>query len=82
MMGRELKIELAEDDQTRYKKRFGKDAGKKGDKPEEREKGTRGKREERAPRREKPRGENTTEMDVARLKGTVVEHTGSKVTFD
>ncbi|KAH8170671.1 RNA recognition motif domain-containing protein [Sarocladium implicatum] len=82
MMGRELKIELAEDDQTRYKKRFGKDAGKKGERPEDREKGApRGKREERGPRREKPRGDNT-EMDVARLKGTVVEHTGSKVTFD
>lgn len=78
MMGRELKIELAEDDQTRYKKRFGRDAGKKGEKPEEREKRNGG---DRPPRREKPRGDATS-MDVARLKGTVVEHTGSKVTFD
>jgi RNA recognition motif-containing protein len=78
LMGRELKIELAEDDQTRYKKRFGRDAGKKGEKPEEREKRNGG---DRPPRREKPRGDATS-MDVARLKGTVVEHTGSKVTFD
>ncbi|KAK0384932.1 hypothetical protein NLU13_7411 [Sarocladium strictum] len=79
LMGRELKIELAEDDQTRYKKRFGRDADKKGEKPEEREKRTGG--GDRPPRREKPRGDATS-MDVARLKGTVVEHTGSKVTFD
>lgn len=32
MLGRELKIELAEDDQVRYKKRFGKDKDKDGPK--------------------------------------------------
>lgn len=78
LMGRELKIELAEDDQTRYKKRF---TGKKGMKPEGEEGADRG--GARGPRREreKPRG-GATDMDVARLKGTVVEHTGSKVSFD
>lgn len=77
LMGRELKIELAEDDQTRYKKRFGKDAGKKGENPEERRKG------DRPPRRDRPdRAAQPVNMDVARLKGTVVEHTGSKVSFD
>ncbi|KND89690.1 Nucleolar protein 13 [Tolypocladium ophioglossoides CBS 100239] len=87
MLGRELKLELAEDDQTRYKKRFGKDAPK-------REGNARAPRE-RNERSNEPRGRDEktngaaeakplTESDiqVARLMGTVVKHTGTKMTFD
>lgn len=95
MLGRELKLELAEDDQSRYKKRFGKDAPKT-DRPE------------RAPRPDRNNGGNNNrsrdnreggrdkrdvarpaaplkmaeDIQVARLTGAVVQHTGTKMTFD
>lgn len=81
MLGRELKLELAEDDQTRYKKRFGKDRPKNG---APREKGNFGRRQDRngdEPITEvKPAKE--TDINVARLTGKVVEHTGTKMSFD
>ena len=86
--GRELKIAQAEDDQTRYKKRFGKDA------PERKAKG--------APGRRTPAGENKDggvasngapppekkkktygDAGVASyLTGSVVKPEGKKITFD
>ncbi|KAL6878772.1 hypothetical protein J3F83DRAFT_255710 [Trichoderma novae-zelandiae] len=84
MLGRELKLELAEDDQARYKKRFGKDAPKKADdtsRPPRRSRADdgdngRGGRSEAAPAKVAP------DIAVARLTGGLVEHTGTKVTFD
>ncbi|WQF88476.1 Putative RNA recognition motif domain, nucleotide-binding alpha-beta plait domain superfamily [Colletotrichum destructivum] len=98
LLGRMLKIELAEDDQTRYKKRFGKDApkrqqqqngegaegadGAEGAPVEERKP-----RAPRPPRTEKPKpaaGELKAQDDilVARLTGAAAKHTGTKITFD
>lgn len=80
MFGRELKLELAEDDHVRYKKRFGKDAQDKDGKGK--------------PRDSRPRGEDaatgpadkglkaSSDIQVARLTGAVVQSTGTKVTFD
>ncbi|PTB69756.1 hypothetical protein BBK36DRAFT_1111124 [Trichoderma citrinoviride] len=85
MLGRELKLELAEDDQVRYKKRFGKDASKKTDdtsRPPRRSRADdgdnngKGGKSEAAPARAAP------DIAVARLTGGLVEHTGTKVTFD
>jgi hypothetical protein len=75
---------LAEDDQVRYKKRFGKDAVKKaGAEGDARPKNN------RPPRNNNREAEGgsfkpskTTDINVARLTGNVVEHTGTKVTFD
>ncbi|KAH6609583.1 rna binding rnp24 [Trichoderma cornu-damae] len=84
MLGRELKLELAEDDQARYKKRFGKDAPRKADdtsRPPRRSRADeggdgRGGKQEAAPPRAAP------DIAVARLTGGLVQHTGTKVTFD
>lgn len=77
MLGRELKLELAEDDQSRYKKRFGKDrpAAAAADRGAPREGG------ERREHRHK-KADGAADIQEARLTGRVVEHTGSKVTFD
>ncbi|KAI0836692.1 hypothetical protein F5Y06DRAFT_273124 [Hypoxylon sp. FL0890] len=97
LKGRELKIELAEDDQVRYKKRFGKDAPVGGRKMQ-------GKREPRAHKTDaaggekekgsenKPAfGEKTEDAvkpgygDAATasyLTGAVVKPQGKKITFD
>ncbi|KAM0251702.1 hypothetical protein ACHAQJ_008072 [Trichoderma viride] len=84
MLGRELKLELAEDDRVRYKKRFGKDAPKNADdtsrpprrsRPDERG-DSRGGKSEAAPLK------MAQDIAVARLTGGLVEHTGTKVTFD
>ncbi|KAK7415377.1 Nucleolar protein 13 [Neonectria punicea] len=90
MMGRELKIELAEDDQVRYKKRFkknpnaetpenprGRPPARKAYKPNEGAAGADGAGEATA----KPLKE-AADIAVARLTGAVVKHTGSKMTFD
>lgn len=83
MLGRELKLELAEDDQIRYKKRFrgGPKIDKDGEskpfqrKPRENGEGGDGRAEP------KPLKEST-DIQVARLTGAVVKHTGSKMTFE
>ncbi|KAK2015209.1 RNA recognition domain-containing protein [Colletotrichum eremochloae] len=96
LLGRMLKIELAEDDQTRYKKRFGKDAPKRqqqksGEDAEEGAEGApaqeRKPKTARPPRTEKPKpaaGELKAQDDimVARLTGAAAKHTGTKITFD
>lgn len=78
MLGRQLKLELAEDDQARYKKRFGKDrpAGTPGG-------GQRGSHESGEKRHHRtPKAKSAEDIQTARLTGRVVEHTGTKVTFD
>ncbi|KAI1086931.1 RNA-binding domain-containing protein [Rostrohypoxylon terebratum] len=93
LKGRELKIESAEDDQVRYKKRFGKDApGKMPGK-------TQGKRDSRGNSRpqktegeakpafgEKTEGAAKTgygdEATASYLSGAVVKPQGKKITFD
>ncbi|KOS20087.1 Nucleolar protein 13 [Escovopsis weberi] len=92
LLGRELKLELAEDDQLRYKKRYGKDARRAaadGAEPKPRagsnnNNNNKGAGEERRGRAE-PKVEmkaSSQDINVARLTGAVVQHTGTKVTFD
>ncbi|CEJ82544.1 hypothetical protein VHEMI02603 [[Torrubiella] hemipterigena] len=83
LMGRELKLELAEDDQSRYRKRFGKDRPKDGEARPPRDRGNFNRREgnNRAPVSE-VRPSKDTDINVARLTGQVVEHTGTKTSFD
>ncbi|KAK5987236.1 Nucleolar protein 13 [Cladobotryum mycophilum] len=82
LLGRELKIELAEDDQLRYKKRFKKDPKKDGETrtPQGRTNRPRDGDERRKP--EPAPMKTAQDINVARLTGAVVQHTGTKVTFD
>ncbi|KAL0942686.1 RNA recognition domain-containing protein [Colletotrichum truncatum] len=84
LLGRMLKIELAEDDQTRYKKRFGKDAPKRRQQQGEDGGAAEETQTERKPRPAKPSSELKAQDDimVARLTGTAAKHTGTKITFD
>lgn len=86
MLGRELKIELAEDDQVRYKKRFGKDrkANDNNSNPHGRPPP---RRYDQADGEAKSEGgakplKEAEDINVARLTGAVVKHTGTKMTFD
>ncbi|TGJ78627.1 hypothetical protein E0Z10_g10133 [Xylaria hypoxylon] len=85
--GRELKIELAEDDQVRYKKRYGKGGPARDGKPQQNER-REGKREEG-----EGRGDSTSfraaprpkygDASVASYKtGAVQKPEGHKITFD
>ncbi|KAF4459147.1 splicing factor [Fusarium albosuccineum] len=91
MLGRELKIELAEDDQVRYKKRFGKDRKANGDNsnPRGRPPPRRYDQADGGAQDAKGSGEGEVkplkeaeDISVARLTGAVVKHTGTKMTFD
>ncbi|KAK7971513.1 hypothetical protein PG989_016529 [Apiospora arundinis] len=83
--GRQLKVEFAEDDQVRYKKRYGKDRPRDGQAP-------RGKRPEpgegdtRPPRREPARVPKKPvygdEQVASYLTGGMVKAEGKKTTFD
>lgn len=84
LKGRPLTIQLAEDDQTRYKKRYGKDAPKRA-----RSEATGSTAPPRT--RAKPAGDEGvtskaisyhTDINVARLTGAAVAPQGKKVTFD
>lgn len=84
LQGRALKIELAEDDQVRQKKRFGKGGPGKprrdrndadGEAPPVRDAPA------PRPRREEKPSYGDANM-VARLKGTIVEAQGTKITFE
>ncbi|TPX14430.1 uncharacterized protein E0L32_005394 [Thyridium curvatum] len=91
LRGRPLKIQFAEDDQTRYKKRFGKDAKKErpansGGHPKRRQDAAEGQdQEQEAPREEsKPKKEiqYQDDINVARLTGAAVAPQGKKTTFE
>lgn len=88
LKGRPLTIQLAEDDQTRYKKRFGKDAPKTGRKgPGAGGRGPPRSNAESAggDSAEKSGGGSLsyhTDINVARLTGAAVAPQGKKVTFD
>lgn len=90
LLGRELKLELAEDDQARYKKRFGKDRKPEGDadsnprnRPPPRKDGwTDRDSEQKSGERELKPLKEAQDINVARLTGAVVKHTGTKMTFD
>lgn len=77
-LGRRIRMEFAEDAQTRYKKRFGKDSeGRKNDNGSS----------EDQPRMRKPRKQEVDETryskeTVQRLSGAIVEGQGKKVSFD
>ncbi|KAF7542947.1 hypothetical protein G7Z17_g11143 [Cylindrodendrum hubeiense] len=85
MLGRELKIELAEDDQVRYKKRFKKNPNADKDDATRPRKAYRpndgGESAAADSVAAKPLKESS-DIAVARLTGAVVKHTGSKMTFD
>ncbi|KAI8633565.1 hypothetical protein F5Y19DRAFT_245485 [Xylariaceae sp. FL1651] len=83
--GRELKIELAEDDQVRYKKRYGKNAPGRNEKSQqtkrraERKEGT----ENAASGRSAPGPPKYGDETVASYKtGAVMKSEGKKITFD
>ncbi|KAF6841822.1 RNA binding protein rnp24 [Colletotrichum musicola] len=91
LFGRPLKIELAEDDQTRYKKRFGKDAPKRRQEQQQQQEGgedgegEKKEKKEWKPRAPKPASSELKAQDdimVARLTGAAAKHTGTKITFD
>ncbi|KAK3377900.1 hypothetical protein B0H63DRAFT_478316 [Podospora didyma] len=87
LLGRNLKIELAEDDQSRYTKRFKKGGPKNDGEPKERRGPPGGPDRPPAPRKEytkKKEGINTYSNDimVARLTGAPVKSEGKKTTFD
>ncbi|RWA12682.1 hypothetical protein EKO27_g2422 [Xylaria grammica] len=85
--GRELKIELAEDDQVRYKKRYGKGAAGRDGKPQQN--GRQPARRENGERRDKStsfrgaQGPKYGDASVASYKtGAVQKPEGNKITFD
>ncbi|KAK3901266.1 hypothetical protein C8A05DRAFT_35044 [Staphylotrichum tortipilum] len=85
LLGRTLKIELAEDDQTRYNKRFrkgGSAGGGKGPQQQQREggQGRRGGEQQREGGESKVKYH--TDIATARLTGAAVAPQGKKVTFD
>ncbi|ROT41229.1 hypothetical protein SODALDRAFT_330950 [Sodiomyces alkalinus F11] len=92
IMGRNLKIELAEDDQTRYKKRYGKDAVKRPQQKTGKQQSAQATNghagdvepEHKAKTRPAPARELKVQEDlmVARLTGTAAKPTGTKITFD
>ncbi|RYP31947.1 hypothetical protein DL767_005488 [Monosporascus sp. MG133] len=82
--GRELKIDYAEDDQTRYKKRFGKDAPEKKARFQKRTLAT-GAGEEGDSGSSKPAPAKKTYGNAgvaSYLTGSVVKPEGKKITFD
>ncbi|KAH8893303.1 hypothetical protein GQ53DRAFT_595292, partial [Thozetella sp. PMI_491] len=87
LQGRELKIELAEEDAVRQKKRFGKGGkansrgAKDGDEATARE-GPAGQSASKPPRRDRKEPTYGDANTVARLKGSIVESQGTKITFD
>ncbi|KAH8671466.1 hypothetical protein BX600DRAFT_459109 [Xylariales sp. PMI_506] len=92
LQGRPLKIEFAEDDQVRYKKRFGKDAPARRERPPPRaagEEGAGGENENARPARparpaySKPKEPQYGDAQTATyLTGAVVKSQGKKTTFD
>ncbi|KAF3479902.1 nucleolar protein 13 [Arthroderma uncinatum] len=81
LQGRQLRMEFAEDQSTRYKKRFGKEKteGDENSKDKERKPPLNKAREPKKPAKYNSRYSNET---VQRLSGAIVEAKGSKVTFD
>ncbi|KAK4104609.1 RNA-binding domain-containing protein [Parathielavia hyrcaniae] len=92
LLGRNLKIELAEDDQTRYHKRFGKGAAKRQQQQQDDGSSNNGRRQptqedgstNRGVKKEEGKKDIAyhTDISVARLTGAPVAHQGKKVTFD
>lgn len=87
--GRRLKIEHAEDDQTRYKKRFGKKDGqqpKGGKQQDQRSRPNNNNRDKRGDDSENhaPADDSNyrADINVARLTGGLVKPEGKKITFD
>ena len=86
LLGRNLKIELAEDDQTRYNKRFRKGGNAGGKGPQQRREGG----QERRGGEQRDGGDTggerkvkyQTDIATARLTGAAVAPQGKKVTFD
>jgi len=90
LLGRTLKIELAEDDQTRYNKRFRK-GGAKSQQQQQQNQQQRPQHDNANPRqgggggggdRKERKANYQTDIAVARLTGAAVAPQGKKVTFD
>lgn len=78
LLGRQLRMEFAEDAATRYKKRFGKDSKKShGDEGHEGNEGKRSRSNGRA-----VENSRYSQDTVQRLTGAIVEAQGKKMTFD
>lgn len=90
LLGRQLKLELAEDDQTRYKKRFRKDAPKRDGAPKASSSrngkrpsaGGAGARADGAADKGPAPLKEASDIGVAKLTGALVKHTGTKMTFN
>lgn len=76
LLGRQLRMEFAEDAATRYKKRFGKDSKKGGEGGDGENGGQRAR--DRRPKEDSRYSQDT----VQRLTGAIVEAKGKKLTFD
>jgi RNA recognition motif-containing protein len=94
LLGRQLRMEFAEDAVTRYKKRFGKEGKERGKFPDRDDEAivedtVEGSQQGRAPKERRPRKDNQDRQPsryskdtVQRLTGAIVEAQGKKVTFD
>ncbi|KAL2118486.1 hypothetical protein VTJ04DRAFT_8146 [Mycothermus thermophilus] len=87
LLGRKLKIELAEDDQTRYNKRFrGKGKQKQQQQQQHSEEDGHGaakkSKQDKKGDGSSSDGKKPVDINVARLTGAVVAHQGKKITFD
>ncbi|CRG83582.1 hypothetical protein PISL3812_00935 [Talaromyces islandicus] len=79
LLGRQLRMEFAEDAATRYKKRFGKEG--KGRSEDQTEEGGEQNRRAQRPKVDKTPSRYSKDT-VQRLTGAIVEAKGQKVTFD
>lgn len=79
LLGRQLRMEFAEDAATRYKKRFGKEG--KGRSENQNEEGSEQDRRTQRPKLDKTPSRYSKDT-VQRLTGAIVEAKGQKVTFD
>jgi RNA recognition motif-containing protein len=78
LLGRQLRMEFAEDAATRYKKRFGKDSKKGSEGGDGENEGGYRARTDRRPKEDSRYSQDT----VQRLTGAIVEAKGKKLTFD
>ncbi|QKX64447.1 uncharacterized protein TRUGW13939_11621 [Talaromyces rugulosus] len=80
ILGRQLRMEFAEDAATRYKKRFGKESKDRSD--DQTEEGGEQNRRPQRPKKVDSTPSRYSKDTVHRLTGAIVEAKGQKVTFD
>jgi hypothetical protein len=82
LLGRELKLELAEDDKARYQKRFGKGAQNRTDSGRSNGGPDGAGRNDTPTKRTSAKASSGMDLQTARMTGAAVKATGTKVTFD